>query len=224
MTNGKMHSLGRKIKELRKEKNLTQSDLAKLIGCAQNTIAEWENENKEPNSRFITALANVLGISIDNLLHPSENKNSGIPCYGEIKENNFLLQKRKLYSIRIPQSEYKNKRYSFKILGSFLEPLAHEHDYCIFEKKQVEDNDIVLVTDQRSKLSSIKIWRQDENSAVISDVSLETNAPSVFLDIENNTYKIKNTDNQVIVEGVLVVVKRPMKIIKSFPKIKYVLG
>lgn len=61
-------SLGLKIQALRKGKNLSQKELATIIGVTTGIIAEWESDESEPNLAELTLLSNVLDISIDNLL------------------------------------------------------------------------------------------------------------------------------------------------------------
>ena len=56
-----------KIKELREEKNLTQKELASLIGNVQRNISNWENGLNEPDCESIVKLANVFGVTLDEL-------------------------------------------------------------------------------------------------------------------------------------------------------------
>lgn len=57
-----------RLKELRLEKNLTQSELAKAINTSQRNIGRWENELNEPTSSFVMQLATYLEVSADYLL------------------------------------------------------------------------------------------------------------------------------------------------------------
>lgn len=61
-------SIGERIRELRKDKHLTQTDLAKLINVSQQTITKWENNNAEPSGTAVKSLANVLSVSSDYIL------------------------------------------------------------------------------------------------------------------------------------------------------------
>ena len=63
-----MEGLGRKIKELRIEKGLSQPQLAKLVGVSNGMISIWENDVNEPKATYIKALAMVLDVSADDLL------------------------------------------------------------------------------------------------------------------------------------------------------------
>ena len=60
--------LGKNIKELRKQKHLTQKDLAKLMHVSQQTIGAWETERAIPGSDTLALLANLFNVSTDYLL------------------------------------------------------------------------------------------------------------------------------------------------------------
>ena len=53
---------------LRKEKRLTQSELANKINVDQTTIGRWEDGNREPTIGNVANIAEVFNISIPDLL------------------------------------------------------------------------------------------------------------------------------------------------------------
>lgn len=61
-----------KLKELREEAHLTQAELAKAIGNVQRNISNWENGASEPDIATILRLADVLGVTVDELLGREE--------------------------------------------------------------------------------------------------------------------------------------------------------
>lgn len=61
-----------KIEELRKEKKLTQKQLAELIGTSQGNISRWEQGMTEPNVLECWRLADFFGVSIDFLCGRTE--------------------------------------------------------------------------------------------------------------------------------------------------------
>lgn len=65
-------NLYNKVKELCRDKNITQKQLADIIGINQNTIKTWEN--KLPNSETLVKIADYFGITTDYLLGRSSNK------------------------------------------------------------------------------------------------------------------------------------------------------
>ena len=61
-------TFGEKLKKYRKEKKLTQKQLAEIVGVAATTIVNYENGTTYPQDRKIYAkLANALGIDADFL-------------------------------------------------------------------------------------------------------------------------------------------------------------
>lgn len=57
-----------KLKELRESRKISQAELAKDFGVAQNTISQWENESRSLDKSTILKLANYFNVSTDYLL------------------------------------------------------------------------------------------------------------------------------------------------------------
>lgn len=65
-----------RIKELRKQNQLTQEDLAKIVGVAKLTISRWENGNRVPKIDMAKVLSDYFGVSVPYLLgYVDENEN-----------------------------------------------------------------------------------------------------------------------------------------------------
>ena len=62
-----------RLKELRKEKNLTQSQFGDLWGASQNTVSNWENGNREISQELLIKFSSYFGVSIDYLLGLSDD-------------------------------------------------------------------------------------------------------------------------------------------------------
>ena len=60
--------IGRRIKELRTEKGLTQQELAKILNVSSMSISFYENEQRKPDSEFIIACSRFFDVSTDYLL------------------------------------------------------------------------------------------------------------------------------------------------------------
>lgn len=56
------------LKSLRKEKGLSQPELAKALNVSNGMISFWENEKYEPTATNIIAIAKFFNITIDDLL------------------------------------------------------------------------------------------------------------------------------------------------------------
>ncbi len=61
----KCKGAGAIIKQLRKNKNLSQAELGKNLGFSARTISDWESGNTEPNISTIKALVKFFDISYE---------------------------------------------------------------------------------------------------------------------------------------------------------------
>ncbi|MDE6292522.1 MAG: helix-turn-helix domain-containing protein, partial [Bacilli bacterium] len=61
--------IGKLIVELRREKNLTQEQLAEKIGVTDKSISRWENGKTMPDISMLSILASELDCTIQELLN-----------------------------------------------------------------------------------------------------------------------------------------------------------
>ena len=64
--------LGNLILKYRKQKNLSQEDLANLIGVTRQTISKWELNETTPDLKQAIKLAELFGISINDLIKSNQ--------------------------------------------------------------------------------------------------------------------------------------------------------
>ena len=63
-----MHNIGQRIKELRKQNDLTQEKLADFLGVTYQSVSKWETGITMPDLGMIVPLARLLHVSTDELL------------------------------------------------------------------------------------------------------------------------------------------------------------
>lgn len=80
--------IGNFIAELRKEKNLTQKQLAENIGVSDKTISKWECGNGLPEMSNIPVLCEALGINVNELLSGERLDET---AYSEKAEANMMF-------------------------------------------------------------------------------------------------------------------------------------
>ena len=61
------NTIGQSIKKLRKERNLTQEELAAQLNVSAQAVSKWENETGLPDISQVIPLASVFGVSTDAL-------------------------------------------------------------------------------------------------------------------------------------------------------------
>ncbi len=57
-----------RLKELRKSENMSQTQLAKIIGIAQSNVSDWENDVSRPEYENLIKIAKIFDVSTDYLL------------------------------------------------------------------------------------------------------------------------------------------------------------
>lgn len=69
-----MADVGKNIKKIRKDKALTQDDLAERLHCTRQTISNYENGKSEPGIDLLIEIAEVLGVEVDDLIYGLKKK------------------------------------------------------------------------------------------------------------------------------------------------------
>lgn len=72
-TEAKCTDFANTIYNIRKERDITQKELADLIGVSDRTISKWENGSTVPDLETIKKLCNELGISPDSIVKSEKN-------------------------------------------------------------------------------------------------------------------------------------------------------
>ena len=70
-------TLGEMISSLRKEKNMTQNDLAEKMNVTDKAVSKWERNLSCPDVNSIPKLAEILGVSVEKLLNAQTKQDNG---------------------------------------------------------------------------------------------------------------------------------------------------
>lgn len=90
--------IGKFIQERRKEKRLTQSELAEKLDVTDRAVSKWENGNCIPDASNIQELCKILNITINDLF-------SG--CVVDMRDNEKKLEENLLEMIKIKEKRDK---------------------------------------------------------------------------------------------------------------------
>ncbi len=80
-----------KIKEIRKEKNYTQKDLANFLNKSITTICDWERGRTEPSTDDLIQLAKIFKCSVDYLLGIENEEGALIINTNLNNDENYLI-------------------------------------------------------------------------------------------------------------------------------------
>ena len=68
-----METLGQRIGLLRRQKGLKQDEIAEILNVTPQAVSKWENDQTCPDIGLLPQLANLLGITVDELLTGKSN-------------------------------------------------------------------------------------------------------------------------------------------------------
>ncbi len=93
-----MNTFGDFLYELRKEKGLTQAELAKILGVTNKAVSKWETGEAMPETSQLVPISRVFGVTVDELLsgaraETAEEKLNGESIKCEIKSHVFTRGK-----------------------------------------------------------------------------------------------------------------------------------
>lgn len=111
-----------RLKQLRLEKKLLQSDIAKIINKTDRAVGQYEREERDPGSKTWAILADYFDVSLDYLLGKTDIRNPG-------KQIDDVLNEA---MIGMSKEEYEELTETQK---------KQIRDFAIFVKKQTEKGD-----------------------------------------------------------------------------------
>ncbi|WP_299892430.1 helix-turn-helix transcriptional regulator [uncultured Lacinutrix sp.] len=104
-------SLGKRIQELRKKANLSQSELAAKIDISYPQMSRYEIKEVQPPADVLKRLADVFGVSIDYIVNGSLEQKAE----RDIDDNELLQQFKE-----VEQMEEEDKSTIKKLIDAFI--------------------------------------------------------------------------------------------------------
>ena len=156
--------IGKFIAENRKNKNLTQEQLAEKLGITRKSVSRWENGNTMPDLSLFKPLCDILDITINELMR---GEKIDISSFKEKSEENILnvisSSKEKTISIK--------RKYKL-IISMILLVLIISFLIFYFTKNRYEQSEIESITvfgENIDVVKNKKVYRIAMKSATIKD-------------------------------------------------------
>lgn len=70
-------SMGEIISTIRKEKGMTQKELADMLNITDKAVSKWERDIACPDTQTIPKLAEILGVSVEELMNAKSAPTTG---------------------------------------------------------------------------------------------------------------------------------------------------
>lgn len=180
--------LGNRIKELRKQNNLTQAELGNKLGVIKQTISSWENGISSPSNETLTSIAAIFGVTTDYLLgnkiSPDPNSKEGFfffffDCWDEcLSRIKCCLQK-----LDISESDFcselhidLNKEISINDLKSIADKLNVSTDYLlgVSDIENVSSADILFAQSLSARevdlVESFRLLNKDNQDIIVGEL------------------------------------------------------
>lgn len=163
-----------KIRELRKERNLTMKRLGEIVGVSESTISLYENGKRQPDSDMLKKFAELFNVSIDYLLenesHRTAKSGVRIPVLGSVVAGIPIEAVQEIldYEEITPEIASHGEHFALKIKGNSMEPKFSAGDVVIIRKQaDVENGEIAVVLVNGNEATIKKIRKGPEGIALI---------------------------------------------------------
>lgn len=147
--------IGRKIAQARREKNLTQEQLAELMDVTRQTVSRWESQAAYPEMEKLVNLAGILEVSCDYLLNDRMTE-QGKPFYGVEPQASRLLQQAKGRTVQI---QFYDDSIEFDIGGGKKRIIDFDGAWAYVEYKAGKKTETKLIP--ISSIASIKFEKEE---------------------------------------------------------------
>lgn len=169
-----------RLKQLRKEKNINQRELAKYLKVAPSTISMYENGQREPNFEVLEVLADFFNVDMNYLLGKTDkttkliiDKSQGlkIPVLGTVAAGIPISAVEDILDYEeVPLSwENQGEFFGLRIKGDSMEPRMESGDVVIVKQQpDANSGDTVIVLVNGDDATCKKLQKTDNGIMLVS--------------------------------------------------------
>lgn len=122
-------SIGTTIKRLRRERDITQEQLAEYLGISTGAVSQWECDRTAPDIAQLPLLANVFDVSADELLEIDGKKKDEIiqvflEKYDELSNKGDLMSR-----FDLTKETYKKYPNDYRVIEKYIVELFNDPKY-----------------------------------------------------------------------------------------------
>ncbi len=169
--------LAQRLKQLRKEKGITQGQLAAALGLTQQAVGRWETGASSPDPETLMSIASILEVSVDSLLgvqsvHSTVQQYMAaaevlVPVVGTVRAGYGALAFEEDFG-QEPASVRDPENYFYLVVrGDSMEPRIHEGDLALVRRQPtLDDGDLGVVVFGQGE-GTLKRYRRSGNAILL---------------------------------------------------------
>lgn len=171
--------LGARLKQLRKEKKVTQADLASMLGITQQAVGKWETGRSSPDPETLLTLSAFFGVSIDSMLGKPEIASTAVQAYdfaaetlvpviGTVRAGYGALAFEEDNGME-PANVRDPQNYFYLIVsGDSMEPRIQNGDLALVHRQPtLDDGDLGVVVFGDEAEGTLKRFRRKGNAVIL---------------------------------------------------------
>ena len=191
------------IKTLRKEKKLSQAELAKQLKVTQQAIGKWETGKSTPDSDTLKKLAEIFQTSVDFLLGREtpvsisnsfpfeveyEDEGFGIPVIGTVRAGYNSLAFNDDYGYEYANVRNPDEYFYLIVKGDSMEPRIKDGDLALVHKQPVlNDGDLGVIVYGDNE-GTLKKFSRRGNTIILSPFNPDYEPKIISGEDLNNVY------------------------------------
>lgn len=170
-----------KLKELRQQKGMTQSELAKLLKMQRSTLGMYETGKREPNFEILNMFANFFNVDMNTLMDMNSTSNQNpsspvrsikIPVLGTVVAGIPLDAVENIIGWEeiSPAMAATGEHFALRIKGTSMEPRICEGDIVVVRKQEdIESGDTAIVLINGGEATVKKVKKTEEGIMLIAN-------------------------------------------------------
>lgn len=166
--------IGKRIKEIRQIRKLSQDDLGKLIGVSKQAISMYERGERSPDIDTLTKIAEVLNVDINTIIG-KKSSIIKIPVLGKVAAGipieaiTDILDYEELSPDMVRDgSEY----FALQLKGDSMEPRMSDGDVVIVRKQEsIENGQIAIVCVNGDEATCKKVLFKDNGAVILQPLN-----------------------------------------------------
>lgn len=182
----------------RKEKGITQDELAQYIGVSKASVSKWETAQSYPDITFLPQLATYFNISVDELIgySPQMTKEDIRKLYHRLST---AFSNQPFDEVLAECQEIIKKYYSCcPMLLQMVVLLINHHMLAMEKEKQEEILKEIIRLCGRIKAESNDVWQSKQANSIEAVVQLILQNPKAVLELLDGTMKPISDDHALL--------------------------